>query len=66
MYLPLEGRGERLAASVGVSYYRASPRDGVAFELGVHTLSSIVGLTVSIAPWLTAREVSTSLTFHYY
>jgi len=66
LYLPLEGRGERLAASLGASYYRASPQHGVAFELGVYTLSSIVGFSVTIAPWLTAREVSTALVFHYY
>jgi hypothetical protein len=66
VYLPLEGRGERLAVSVGASYYRASPHHGVAFELGVYTLSSIVGISVTVAPWLAAREVSTALTVHYY
>jgi hypothetical protein len=66
MYLPLEGRGENLAASLGASYYRASPGHGAAFELAVYVLSSLVGLSVTVAPWLTAREVSTALTLRYY
>ena len=66
VYFPLEGRGENLAGSLGVSYYSASPEGGVAFELAVYALSSIVGLSVTVAPWLTAREVSTALTIRYY
>lgn len=66
IYVPLVGRGENWVASFGAAYYRASPRHGAAIELGVYTLSSIVGLTVTVAPWLTAREVSTALTFHYF
>jgi|GEM_PF-1541156 len=66
VYLPLEGRGENLAASLGASYYRASPNHGAAFELAVYVLSSLVGLSVTVAPWLTAREVSTTLTLRYY
>jgi hypothetical protein len=66
VYFPLGGRGENLAASLGASYYRASPDDGAAFELAVYTLSSLVGLSVTVAPWLRAREVSTALTLRYY
>lgn len=66
VYLPLEGRGENLAASLGASYYRASPSHGAAFELAVYMLSSLVGVSVTVAPWLTAREVSTALTVRYY
>lgn len=66
VYVPLMGKGENWASSLGAAYYRASPQHGVAFELGIYTLSSIVGVTITIAPWLTAREVSTALTFHYY
>ena len=66
VYFPLEGRGENLAASLGASYYRASPTHGPAFELAVYVLSSLVGVSVTVAPWLTAREVSTALTLRYY
>ena len=66
VYLPLEGRGENLAASLGASYYRASPSHGAAFELAVYMLSSLVGVSVTVAPWLQAREVSTALTLRYY
>jgi hypothetical protein len=66
VYMPLEGRGENLAASLGASYYRASPQHGAAFELAVYMLSSLVGFSVTVAPWLRAREVSTALTFRYY
>lgn len=66
VYLPLGGRGETLSASLGASYYRASPRHGAAFEVSVYTLSSIVGITITVAPWLSGREVSTALTIHYY
>jgi 4-hydroxy-L-threonine phosphate dehydrogenase PdxA len=66
IYFPLEHRGENLAASLGASYYRASPHHGVAFELAVYALSSVVGLSITVAPWLTAREVSTALTIRYY
>jgi hypothetical protein len=66
VYLPLEGRGENLAASLGASYYRASPSHGAAFELAVYMLSSLVGFSVTVAPWLNAREVSTALTLRYY
>jgi hypothetical protein len=66
VYLPLEGRGENFAASLGASYYRASPHHGAAFELAVYMLSSLVGVSVTVAPWLTAREVSTALTIRYY
>jgi hypothetical protein len=66
VYLPLAGRGENLAASFGASYYMANPHQGVAFEAAIYALSTIVGLSISVAPWLTAREVSTTLTLRYY
>jgi hypothetical protein len=66
VYVPLQGRGELWSASFGASYYRASPKHGAAFELGLYTFSSILGITLTVAPWLRAREVSTALTLHYY
>jgi hypothetical protein len=66
VYMPLEGKGENLAASLGASYYRASPQHGAAFELAVYMLSSLVGISITVAPWLTGREVSTALTLRYY
>lgn len=66
VYMPLEGKGENLAASLGASYYRANPQHGAAFELAVYMLSSLVGFSVTVAPWLTAREVSTALTLRYF
>ena len=66
VYMPLEGKGENLAASLGASYYRASPQHGPAFELAVYMLSSLVGISITVAPWLTGREVSTALTLRYY
>ena len=66
VYMPLEGKGENLAASLGASYYRASPQHGAAFELTVYMLSSLVGISITAAPWLTAREVSTALTLRFY
>lgn len=66
VYFPLEHRGENLSASFGASYYRASPHHGAAFELAIYALSSIVGLSITVAPWLTAREVSTALTIRFY
>lgn len=66
VYTPITGRGESWSASFGASYYLASPRHGAALEVGVYAVSSIVGLTISVAPWLTGREVSTTLSFHLY
>jgi hypothetical protein len=66
VYLPLVLRGESLAVSFGGSYAFASPHGVVAGELGFYTLSSIFGLTVTVAPWLTGREVIGALSFHYF
>ncbi|MET0594032.1 MAG: hypothetical protein ABW133_15135 [Polyangiaceae bacterium] len=66
LYFPLIGRGEALAGSVGGSYYRASDGDGGSVEAGIHTLFSILGLTVTVSPRLTGREVMTALQIRYF
>jgi hypothetical protein len=66
VYVPIIGKGEDLTASLGGSYYRAGDRDGASFEVGVHTLFSSIGLTVTFSPGLTGREVMTALQLRYF
>ncbi len=66
MYLPLRLRGESLSASLGASYYFGNPRHGAAVELGLYTLASIFGFTLTVAPTLTGRELIAALTLHFY
>ena len=66
LYFPLIGRGEALAGSVGGSYYRASDAAGGSVEAGIHTLFSVIGLTVTVSPRLTGREVMTALQIRYF
>lgn len=66
VYLPMVLRGESLSASFGGSYYVAKPRGGAAVELGIYTLSSILGFTLTVAPRLEGREVIGALSLHYY
>jgi hypothetical protein len=66
LYLPLIGRGEALTGSVGGSYYRAGDGDGPSVEVGVYALFASVGLTVTVSPRLTGREVITALHLRYF
>ena len=66
LYFPLLGRGEGLSGSVGGSYYRASDGDGGSIEAGLYTLFSVIGLTVTVSPRLTGREVMTALQIRYF
>ena len=66
LYIPLIGRGESLASSVGGSYYRAGDSDGAAGEVGVYVLYGVVGLTLTVAPTLKRREVIGALTIRYF
>ncbi len=66
VYVPAIGRGESLAVSVGGSYYYENHRHAGAGELGIYTLSSLFGLSVTFAPRLTHREVIFALTWHLF
>jgi hypothetical protein len=55
-----------LAASLGGSYYRAGDGDGAAVEVGAYVLFGIFGLTVTVAPTLTRREVIGALAIRYF
>jgi hypothetical protein len=66
LYLPVIGRGESLSLSLGGSYGYENRRHGGAAELGFYTLSSILGISLTIAPWLKDRETMTALTLHYF
>lgn len=66
LYLPLVGRGESLAMSLGGSYYYENQRHGAATELGFYTLSSIVGISFTLSPWLDGREGMVAMTLHYF
>jgi hypothetical protein len=66
LYLPLLERGEKLSWSLGGSYYRASGGGGAAADLGLYTFNGIIGLNVTVSPWLTQREVITTLAIRYF
>lgn len=66
LYWPLMGRGESLSMSLGGSYHYENRRHGGAGELGFYTLSSIVGISVTVAPWLRGREAMLAMTLHYF
>jgi hypothetical protein len=58
--------GESLSMSVGGSYYYANRRHGGAFEIGAYTLGSIVGVSLTLSPWLDQREAMVTLTLRYF
>jgi hypothetical protein len=66
LYWPLLLSGESLSGSLGGSYYFAQPHDGAALEVGIYTLASIFGFTLTVAPTLAGREVIAAFTLHYY
>ncbi len=66
VYLPILGKGESLAWSLGGSYYRASGGDGFALEMGAYVLFGVFGLTVTVAPRMEAREIITALQIRYF
>jgi hypothetical protein len=66
VYLPLIGRGEALTGSLGGSYYRAAGGDGASIEMGIYVLFATLGLTVTISPRLTGREVISALHIRYF
>jgi hypothetical protein len=69
VYLPLSLSGEAGSISIGGSYAFANGSGGaagIAGEIGLYTLSSILGLTLTIAPRLAGRELIVALTLHYF
>jgi hypothetical protein len=66
LYLPLVGRGEALTGSLGGSYYRAGDGDGASIEAGLYVLFGMLGLTVTVSPRLTGREVISALQIRYF
>jgi hypothetical protein len=65
VYLPIVGRGESAAASFGGSYVYENHRHHAAGELGIWTLSSIVGLTATIAPTMQGRLLMFGFNLRY-
>jgi hypothetical protein len=69
LYLPLLEHGEKLSWSVGGSYHRAAGGahdNGGSADLGLSTFNGILGLNVTVSPWLTRREVITALTIRLF
>ncbi len=66
LYLPVAGKGESFAWSLGGSYYRAAGGDGFAAELGAYWLFGVFGLTATVAPKMVAREIITALQIRYF
>ena len=66
LYLPLIEHGEQLSWSLGSSYYRAAGGGGFAADVGLYTFNGVLGLNVTVSPWLTRREVITALNIRYF
>jgi hypothetical protein len=66
LYLPVIGRGESLSLSLGGSYTYENRRHGGAAELGLYGMSSIIGISLTVAPWLLWREVILGLALHCF
>jgi hypothetical protein len=67
LYWPLRGRGDALSASIaGSAYATPAGEFGGAFELGLYTLSSILGVSLTLSPALSDRELIAALTIRYY
>lgn len=66
LYLPLLEHGEKLSWSVGGAYYRAAGGGGGSADLGLLTFNGAFGLNVTVSPWLTRREVITTLTIRLF
>jgi hypothetical protein len=69
LYLPLIEHGETLSWSLGGSYHHGLRRDasnGWAVDLGLYTLLGVLGLHVTVAPFLQHREVMIALNIRYF
>lgn len=65
LYVPLVGRGESAALSLGASYVYENHRHHAAAELGIWTLSSIVGFTATVAPTMQGRRLIFAFNLRY-
>jgi hypothetical protein len=65
-YLPILEHGEVLSWSLGASYHRGAAGGGFGGDIGIYTLSGVLGLNVTVAPGLARREVVTALTIRYF
>lgn len=61
LYLPLLEHGEKLSWSFGSSYYRAAGGSNASADLGLLTFNGAFGLNVTFSPWLSRRELITTL-----
>ncbi|MES1178043.1 MAG: hypothetical protein ABUL62_27215 [Myxococcales bacterium] len=66
LYLPLIEHGEQLSWSLGAAYYRAAGDNGASADLGLLTFNGVLGLNLTVSPWLARREVITALTLRYF
>ncbi len=72
LYLPLLEHGEKLSWSIGGSYYRAaggrsgSEQNGGSADLGLFTFNGVLGLNVTVSPWLSRRELITAFTIRLF
>jgi len=66
LYLPLIEHGEELSWSLGASYYRAAGGGGASADLGIYSFNGVLGLNVTVSPWLTRRELIAALTIRYF
>lgn len=72
VYLPLLEHGEQLSWALGTSYYRTAAgtgsdgQGGFAFDAGLYTFVGVLGLTVTVSPALTGRELISALNIRYF
>jgi hypothetical protein len=70
LYLPLLEHGEVLSWSIGSSYLRSFGKQAgaapLAFDLGIYSLFGVLGVTMTVSPWLARREVIVALNVRYF
>ena len=66
LYLPLLEHGEQLSWSLGGAYYRAASGGGTSADLGLYSFSGLLGVNVTVSPWLPRRELITTLNIRYF
>jgi hypothetical protein len=66
LYLPLLERGEALSWSIGGSYYLAAEGGGASADLALYSFSGILGLNLTVSPWLARRQLIAALSIRYF
>lgn len=66
VYFPWLEHGEVLSWSIGASGYYAADGVGPAGDIGIYTLFGSLGLTLTVSPLLSQREVITALNVRYF